>query len=96
MSSRKNIIKVCICFVCRKGTGQTTFCLASFYDFKISFIFYCTMYDCTYVQCTSLELEPKKIPEKSKSAYLGSFQLNPIPMNKHKIKLNPLVEQRWN
>ena len=54
------------------------------------------MYDCTYVQCTSLELEPKTIPEKSKSAYLGSFQLNPIPMNKHKIKLNPLVEQRWN
>ena len=54
------------------------------------------MYDCTYVQCTSLELEPKTIPEKSKSAYLGSFQLNPIPMNKHKNKLNPLVEQRWN
>ena len=54
------------------------------------------MYDCTYVQCTFLELEPKKIPEKSKSAYLGSFQLNPIPMNKHKIELNPLVEQRWN
>ena len=96
MSSRKNIIKVCICFVCRKGTGQTTFCLASFNDFKISFIFLLHHVLLYLASMYIPRIRAKKNPEKSKSAYLGSFQLNPIPMNKHKIKLNPLVEQRWN